>query len=98
MAKNEFKKTYEQKKVDANGNVLSIEIGKGNDLDMVLKVSRERTSETDIRFRCNKGLKSSFKASCEKFRIDNPKKDKITDSEVSRQLHIAFCNGTILFV
>ncbi len=47
VMKNEFKKTYADKKVDANGTKLSENIGKGTDKNHLVKVMKERGYKKD---------------------------------------------------
>jgi len=84
--KNEFKKSYSDKKVDSEGNKLTEDIREVTNEEHKDKVLKARENKNDyIRFRCTTQEKIDFKLACdgEKF------------SKVARSLFIAYTKGQI---
>ena len=60
MAKNTLKKSYSDKKVDANGSKLSEDIGPGLNKGFCEEVKRVRQSETEFKIRLPQQEKNDF--------------------------------------
>jgi len=87
--KNEFKKSYSDKKVDSEGNKLTEDIREVTNeehKDKVLK-ARERL-DSYIRFRCTGLSKVNFKLAAEN-------EPDMSEGEISRKLHDGWSNGSI---
>ena len=88
MAKNEFKKSYADKKVDENGKKLPEVIGKGLNKDHLIAIENAKGVGSYIRFRISAFEKLKYKNACEDI-------EGMNESEISRALHNAFTNGKI---
>lgn len=83
--RNYFKKSYADKKVNAKGEKLKEEIGKGIDKKQLDKVLKARVSETLFQIRMNKSEKLAFDKKC----------GKGNSSKVARILFKKYVNGEI---